>query len=179
MSAPFRDQRSVKQYQKRRKNKNSVKTCCFLVPFLHLFSLSIIITHSAAVFRHCLPPPRSSISTFHSLSHIFFVSSAKTLLLSLPSSLCRSLFSFSVAPHPWSILAKLQSLIRPVEAPIWPLISISDLSVRDRVYTGSSLECKAPSPSAVPQTWSHLLPSLPSFAVLATLSLLISLSPQR
>lgn len=65
-----------------------------------------------------------------------------------------------------------------MEAPIWPLISISDLSVRDRVYTGSSLECKAPSPSAMPQTWSHLLPSLPSFAVLATLSLLISLSPQ-
>lgn len=95
MSAPFRDHRSVKQYQKRGKNKNSVKTsCCFLVRFLHLFSLSIIITHSAAVFRHCLPPPRSYISTIHSLSHIFFFSSAKTLLRSLPSSLSPSLFFF-------------------------------------------------------------------------------------
>lgn len=156
---------------------------CKNMLLLSSFSTSLFSLDNHHTLCSCLP----SLSTASSLlyinfslliSHIFLSPVPETLLLSLPSSLSLFLFSFPVAPHPWSILAKLQSLIRPVEAPIWPLISISDLSVRDRVYTGSSLECKAPSPSAVPQTWSHLLPSLPSFAVLATLSLLISLSPQ-
>lgn len=43
------------------------------------------------------------------------------------SALCYLYFSFSVAFHPLSIQTKSQSLIRPREAPIWPLISLSDL----------------------------------------------------
>lgn len=57
---------------------------------------------------------------------------------------CFQYFSFSVAFHPRSIQAKPQSLIRPLEAPFWPLISISDLQQQTRLIRDQAWNVKLP-----------------------------------
>lgn len=107
------------------KNKNIIRNrLASALFFLFTFVLRHILCCRLQLFSLSLLPS-SCVSTFQHLSLrdclMLFFSNARSLFLSLP------LVFFILHGFSPVIQAKLQSLIRPVEAPIWPLISISDL----------------------------------------------------
>lgn len=103
----FKDWKSLKQHQRSNKQRISHdrQHLSFILHFFLTYFFHILLLCTAI--------------------HFYFFPQCPVLIP--VSALFYLYFSFFVAFHPLSIQTKSQSLIRPREAPIWPLISLSDL----------------------------------------------------
>lgn len=176
MNAPFKDQRSLKQHQRRRTTRISSETLRLSL-VLRFFPLSLFITHSAAVYNHCLYLLLSLLiyQLFGTCASCCFSPVPTPYFLSLPFSHSVFLILRGSSPviHPGQATIPYKASGSPHLASYFHIRS----AVTDRVYTGSSLECKAATPSAAPPNltvlsapWhkpGHTSSLLPSFAILA------------
>lgn len=121
---------------------------------LNFFSLSLSITHSAAVYNHCLYLFFSLLIYQLFLCLVLFFSNAHSLFLSLPFSHSFFLILRGSSPviHPGQATIPYKASGSPHLASYFHIRS----AVTDTVYTGSSLECKAATPSAVPPNFTVL-----------------------
>lgn len=145
----------------------------------HFFSLSLFITTPCCCLQPLSISPllSSYLSTFQNLCLMLFFSNAHSLFLSLPFSHSFFLILRGSSPviHPGQATIPYKASGSPRLASYFHIRP----AVTDRVYTGSSLECKGATQSAVPQTLlcSLLLgtnlvtppPLLSPFAILAAL----------
>lgn len=149
MNAPFKDQRSLKQHQRRRTTRISSETLRLSL-VLRFFPLSLFITHSAAVYNHCLYLLLSLLiyQLFGTCASCCFSPVPTPYFLSLPFSHSVFLILRGSSPviHPGQATIPYKASGSPHLASYFHIRS----AVTDRVYTGSSLECKAATPSAAP-----------------------------
>lgn len=128
----FKDWKSLKQHQ--RSNKQRISHDRQHLSFtLHFFSTYFfhILLLCTAIHFYFFPPKSSPHSCLCPLLSVFFI-----------------LRGFSPFIHPDQVAIPYKAKGSPHLASYFPIRSV----VTDRIYTGSSLECEAASPSAMPQT---------------------------